>query len=343
MNNMPKISVIVPVYNVEKYLDRCMQNLLNQTLQDIEIILVDDESPDNAPKMCDNYAQSDSRVHVIHKKNQGLGLARNSGLAIAKGEFVAFVDSDDYIDLNTFEWLYNQSLKNSFDAIFYRFKQFSDVKDVKIEYPRDTVKAYVGKEETQLLAMEMIASLPSEKNDRNVEMSSCTAFYKRSIIEKFNIRFHSERELISEDLIFNIDFLQNAQKVARSPNEFYHYYVNNASLTHKVRFDRIDKNILFYHYISEKIKTMPNVKVEDQQRAMRMLLGYCRSSIFQVLKSNCCKKEKDKWLKHVCSYSIWNEIYHSYPVSKLPLKYFFLVWAKCKKQYWLIKLMAKFV
>lgn len=163
MNNMPKISVIVPVYNVEKYLDRCMQNLLNQTLQDIEIILVDDESPDNAPKMCDNYAQSDSRVHVIHKKNQGLGLARNSGLAIAKGEFVAFVDSDDYIDLNTFEWLYNQSLKNSFDAIFYRFKQFSDVKDVKIEYPRDTVKAYVGKEETQLLAMEMIASLPSEK------------------------------------------------------------------------------------------------------------------------------------------------------------------------------------
>ena len=74
-----------------------------------------------------------------------------------------------------------------------------------------------------------------------------------------------------------------------------------------------------------------------------MLLGYCRSSIFQVLISNCSKKEKDKWLKHVCSYSIWNEIYHSYPVSKLPLKYFFLVWAKCKKQYWLIKLMAKFV
>lgn len=163
MNNIPKISVIVPVYNVEKYLDRCMQNLLNQTLQDIEIILVDDESPDNAPKMCDNYAQSDSRVRVIHKKNQGLGLARNSGLAIAKGEFVTFVDSDDYVDLNTFEWLYNQSQKHTFDAIFYRFKQFNDVKDVKIEYPRDTVKVYVGKEETQLLAMEMIASLPSEK------------------------------------------------------------------------------------------------------------------------------------------------------------------------------------
>ena len=86
---MAKVSVIVPVYNVEKYLDRCMQSLLNQTLKDIEIIMVDDGSPDNCPKMCDDYAKQDSRVKVIHKKNAGLGLARNSGLEVATGEYVA--------------------------------------------------------------------------------------------------------------------------------------------------------------------------------------------------------------------------------------------------------------
>lgn len=94
----PKVSIIVPIYNVEKYLDRCMASLLNQTLEDIEIIMVDDGSPDRCPKMCDEYAKKDSRVKVVHKKNGGLGYARNSGLDVATGEYVAFVDSDDYVD-----------------------------------------------------------------------------------------------------------------------------------------------------------------------------------------------------------------------------------------------------
>ena len=103
----PKISIIVPIYNVEKYLDECMLSLLNQTLEDIEIILVDDESPDNCPKMCDEYANKDKRVKVVHKKNGGLGLARNSGLDVATGEYVAFIDSDDFIDLDMMVHLYN--------------------------------------------------------------------------------------------------------------------------------------------------------------------------------------------------------------------------------------------
>ena len=92
---MSKVSVVVPVYNVEKYLDQCMNNLVNQSLQEIEIILVDDGSPDRVPEMCDEWAMKDNRIKVIHKKNEGLGYARNSGLEIAMGEYVTFVDSDD--------------------------------------------------------------------------------------------------------------------------------------------------------------------------------------------------------------------------------------------------------
>ena len=106
---MCKVSVIVPCYGVEAYLDRCMASLLTQTLDDIEIIMVDDGSPDRVPFMCDDYAKKDSRIKIIHKENGGLGYARNSGLEIAKGEYVAFVDSDDFVSTNMYESMYMEA------------------------------------------------------------------------------------------------------------------------------------------------------------------------------------------------------------------------------------------
>ena len=100
---MIKVSIILPIYNVEKYLKRCMNSLLNQTLKEIEIIMVDDESPDNCPHLCEEYKSKYSNIKVVHKKNGGLGYARNSGLEVCEGEYVAFIDSDDFVDVNMFE------------------------------------------------------------------------------------------------------------------------------------------------------------------------------------------------------------------------------------------------
>ena len=97
----PKVSIIVPVYNAEKYLERCISSIRNQTLNDIEIILVDDASKDNSPLICDEYAKTDFRIKVIHKENEGAGMARNAALEIATGEYVGFVDSDDFVEENT--------------------------------------------------------------------------------------------------------------------------------------------------------------------------------------------------------------------------------------------------
>ena len=116
---MPKVSVIVPCWGVEKYLDRCVESLVNQTLKDIEIILVDDESPDRVPVMCDDWAKKDSRIRVIHKKNGGLGFARNSGLDIATGEYVTFCDSDDYIEQEAYETMYNEAKKEDLDICYF--------------------------------------------------------------------------------------------------------------------------------------------------------------------------------------------------------------------------------
>ncbi|GHT38669.1 hypothetical protein FACS189437_00020 [Bacteroidia bacterium] len=104
---MPKVSIIIPIYNVEKYLRECLDSVLRQALKDIEIILVDDGSPDNSPSICDEYAQSDNRIKVIHQKNQGLSVARNQGLMVANGEYIGYVDSDDVISDFMFEQLYN--------------------------------------------------------------------------------------------------------------------------------------------------------------------------------------------------------------------------------------------
>ena len=117
----PLVSIVVPIYNVEKYLDRCIKSLTQQTLKDIEIILVDDESPDKCPQLCDEYASLDSRIKVIHKKNGGLGLARNSGMQVATGEYITFVDSDDFVALETYEKLYTIAKSKDLDICYFRF------------------------------------------------------------------------------------------------------------------------------------------------------------------------------------------------------------------------------
>lgn len=115
---MIKVSIIVPIYNVEKYLHQCVDSLLNQTLREIEVILVDDGSPDSCPRICDEYKKKDTRVKVVHKQNGGLSDARNAGMKLVEGEYVAFIDSDDYVDLYMFEKLYAAAKERNLDVCY---------------------------------------------------------------------------------------------------------------------------------------------------------------------------------------------------------------------------------
>ena len=118
---MPQISIIVPVYNVEPYLHKCIDSILAQTFTDFECILIDDGSPDNCPAICDEYATKDNRIILLHQKNAGVSAARNAGLNIAKGEWIGFVDSDDWIEKNALELLYNKQRETSADIIIGSF------------------------------------------------------------------------------------------------------------------------------------------------------------------------------------------------------------------------------
>lgn len=240
MNNAPLISVIVPIYNVEKYLDNCMETLVNQTYANLEIIMVDDGSPDNCPAICESWAKKDPRVKVIHKENGGLGFARNSGLEKATGKYVAFIDSDDYVDRTMIEKLYN-ALGDS-DTVYCGLNRV---------YPDGTVnpaeslydgRTFVGDEIVDNILLRMMGDKPERDRDCYFYMSVWHALYSMEIIEKYHIRFLSERQFMSEDIAFHIDYLARSQKATCIGDHLYYYRVNYNSLSVRVdpkRFDRI--------------------------------------------------------------------------------------------------------
>ena len=196
----PKVSIIIPIYNVEKFLSRTMKSILDQTLHEIEIIMVDDESPDNCPALCNFYAQKYPNIKVIHKKNEGLGMACNSGIEIATGDYIAFCDSDDYVDKEMYETMYTTAIKYNADAVFTGIKTVNQIGKVSPMNTYPSLQIIKQKNKIQQFTMNMIASEASNPIEREVAMSAKIVLYRKSMIEKYNIRFISERVLISECL-----------------------------------------------------------------------------------------------------------------------------------------------
>ena len=252
---MELISIIVPVYNVEKYLNQCVNTLINQTYFNIEIILVNDGSTDKSGSLCDELSKSDNRIKVIHKKNEGLGLARNTGLEYINGKFVTFIDSDDYVDTNLIEELYYNLKNNNADTCIGGFKRVNDLGKIifKESYEKNTYEDNYIKNN---LLMKMLGSSP-EKSDA-IRMSVWNVLFSVEIIKNNKLKFVSERKFISEDIIFDIDYYQFAKKVVIIDTVAYNYRVNNESLTRKYKEDRFEKCKILYNEIYSKINFFNN-------------------------------------------------------------------------------------
>lgn len=241
MNDI-KISIIVPIYNVEKYIDRCLNSLVNQTLKEIEIIIVNDKTPDNSMEICEKYAEKDHRIKIYNKdENEGLGYTRNYGISKANGEFIAFVDSDDYVDKDFYEKLYNTAIQTNTDICFgeckqYKSKKENDIITIKIPFENDI-------ENTRDVLYNMILR---NKNKRNlltgyIQASVWQAIYTKSIINENNILFVSEREYVSEDAIFNFEYLMQSKKASFVRETYYHYCFNESSLSNTYILNRMEK------------------------------------------------------------------------------------------------------
>lgn len=218
MDNInPEISIIVPVYNTGKYLERCLNSILKQTFVNFELILVDDGSTDDSGKICDRFAEKDKRIKVIHKQNGGQSAARNVGLDIAKGNFIGFVDSDDWISVDMYEYLYNLLQNNNCDIANARYILVNDENNID-----------KGKEE-KIRFFEEKGILREFLYEGTISgsYSPCRNLYKRSLFD--GIKFPVGK--INEDIITLYQVLYNARKMVKSDKITYFYYQSANSTT----------------------------------------------------------------------------------------------------------------
>lgn len=236
----PLISIIVPVYNVEQYLQRCLESIINQTYKNLEIILVDDGSPDNCPQICDDYAAKDNRITVIHKKNGGLSDARNAGLDICKGKFISFVDSDDWIDKNYVKVLFDLLTETNTDiAIGNFFKTDGSKESPTFPIQHKTLNP------TEAIICCTHGNTPAFA-------ISCSKLYKKELFD--NLRFPVGK--YHEDEFTTYLLFYKSSSIAYTSQVLYYYYSRETSITSSQHpYDALEAFEQRYLFFKEKKET----------------------------------------------------------------------------------------
>ena len=268
---MNKISIIIPVYNVQPYLERCIKSILKQTYSNWECLIIDDGSTDQSGQLCDIFASKDNRVTVFHKENEGLGLTRNYGIERATGDYICFVDSDDFLEEEALDYLVSTMAKEVCDLVIGNFYYLDKAVNLPLTKGR-----YEGKSVEYEIISRMIGGQPG-RNDY-LTTSACGKLYKREIIEEHNLRFLSERKLIWEDLVFNMDYLSECNSVYLSDKPIYRYCYNAVSLTHRYDKHKISKVIEMYEYMGKRILRF-KAKEELSDRLNFNFLGHIRTCL----------------------------------------------------------------
>lgn len=288
-----KLSVIIPVYNTEKYLDRCVSSVVNQTLKEIEIILIDDESPDNCPQKCEDWSKKDKRIKVVHKKNGGLGFARNTGIEMANGEYVTFLDSDDYVSPEAYELAYKEAKAHQLEICYFQHCRFNDNGDIISKAALNEKEYFKGSERVNQFFLDMVGPKPCEKKDIKYSMSSCMGIFKLSLLKDNGVRFLSEKTVASEDLLFHMDLLPHVKAIGCLPNEFYYYYLNPKSLTTSYSDTKRERLLRLINEVELRLKALFEKKQYKDHFYTQILRIYKVIFLYEFLK-DCSYREDRK-------------------------------------------------
>lgn len=320
----PLISVVIPVYNVQDYLDRCVESIAKQTYENLEVILVDDGSKDGSPKKCDEWAKKDNRITVIHKQNGGVSSARNAGIDKAKGEYISFVDSDDWLESNYFQEMLNILSNNNVEYITCGYKRVYE--DGKIEEFNNDGSTLV------------IDSSEYIKEVLNVHPGY--GFVHMKLVKKEvlnNIRFNESLK-VGEDALFNTMICEKIEKVAIYNKPLYNYYFNPESVVRKYDAGYVDK---YYKSMEEMKKYLLNKENID----LTYLYNYIAFHIMLICVNYCYhpdNKDNMKSLKEVCNIPLFKEAIKKSKIKRfasksrqitlftLKSKLYFLTAAICK-------------
>lgn len=273
MEKNPNISVIIPMYNAERYVEKCLESIINQTYKNIEVIIINDGSTDNSKEICENFAKKDNRIKVITTENRGAGSARNTGLEMAKGEYISFIDSDDYIVEDYYERLYSMLQKTNADIAIGRYKRV---------YENETMHFINSGEMKEITSREELLELYGEDEDRYINAVLVTnKLFRRSLFGD-DIRFPIRRLIDDEFIIYKL--IDKSRKIVYTDDVMYAYVQSNSSVMRtnfkeqKV-YDTIDVYDEVYGFFKEREDKELNEKI------MIRYLSYCVELAWKTSKS----------------------------------------------------------
>lgn len=314
------VSVVVPIYNVEKWLERCLITILNQPFTNLEIILVNDGSTDNCRKICEHYAQIDKRIKVVHKENGGLSSARNAGIEVATGKYIVFIDPDDVITQDYFEILLSTAEKNNCDAVVSGYKKV----------PINEIVVPGFKLNEVMNGKHFVLSSPNVHSNNDL----CFVwryFYRLDVMKEKGIRFN-EQVFIGEDVIFNLEFLLKSSRVYAIPGNHYDYTVNNPDSLMRVPFKPKLESSLIKQYEVRKGLSKQYGLLEDREYRTDMANYYINTiyrRLLQNLRGNRDSLNIYKELKRIINYEMFieslQEIGYGYKTQNMKEYIYFLI------------------
>lgn len=285
------ITIIVPVYNVECYLEQCVRSILEQSYPVLEVLLVDDGSTDGSGELCDYLTSKNDRVRTVHKENAGLGFARNTGLDSLRPEttHVMFVDSDDWLEPGMVATFARAVEDTGADCVLGGFTKRDGGGIPQFEFKLEDA-VWEGDE----LAMEFIPRVCGSAPDASdsIPMSAWSSMFAKTNIDEYDLRFPSEREVISEDFVFKFMFLRTCSKVATTSCVGYSYRTNLSSLSTSYRPDRFEACLYFYDYALQLVANSP-AEADCILRLTKTLLIYMKMCISQEVSRVSGKSRHD--------------------------------------------------
>lgn len=255
-----KVSIIIPCYNVEKFIEKTLESAINQTLKDIEIIVINDGSTDNTLSIIEKYAIKDERIKIVNQKNKGLSASRNVGIRLAKGEYIQHLDGDDWLEAETCEFAYNYAKKFNLDIVCYDLLRETESKKYKIVTFENLKEIKVYRE------LKFLGEL--YKNSFNINV--IFKMIKRQIYIINNIQ-HPENITLGEDLFTTIRFALVPIKVGKLNKTLYHYILNNDSITNSLKSKKLNNLNLGFQEINKFITERKILLKEEEKKGLKLL------------------------------------------------------------------------
>lgn len=320
----PVVSILIPVYNVpERYLRKCIESCISQTLQNIEIIIVDDGSSDNSGDICDEYASHDKRIHVIHKANGGLAAARNDAFESATGEYISFLDGDDYLENKACEVAVSYARSKNVQIVLWnQMTEYSNSSKPVVSIGNDELE-FRGKEckELQLRVLDF---------NGKIAQVFCKLINRQFLVEN-NIRHNNELKQGAEGFVFNIALFEHAESAYYIPDFLLHYTYNENSISHSANDENNHMIVRCFEYINGYIQNSENSELLEKKLYNRMLYVICTTAITGYFNPN--NKEK---------YSVKKNNFKRFMKEPLIEKAFHTSWKGIQLQRKIVLLCVKF-